>query len=62
MYGGRYIPAPDFIPALTDQMQYKSVKQQVHYKVMRICNVAAAAHSPVFSNLQIGQISFSWFC
>ena len=52
----RYIPAPDFMLAVADQLQHKTVKYHIERTVMRVADIPANTQSTVVSNLQIGQL------
>ena len=52
----RFTPAPDFMLAVADQLQQKTVKYHIERTVMRVADIPANTQSTVVSNLQIGQL------
>jgi hypothetical protein len=56
IYVRRYVPAPDFMLAVAEQLQTRTVKYHMERTVMRVSDVPANTSSTVFSNLHIGQL------
>lgn len=52
----RYIPAPDFMLAVADELQQRTVKYHIERTVMRVYDIAAGIQTSQFSNIQIGQL------
>jgi len=52
----RYIPSPDYLLAVSQQLQQKTVKYHMERVVMRVPDIPRGTQSTVISNLHIGQL------
>jgi hypothetical protein len=57
----RYIPAPDYLLKVAEQLQDKTAKYHIERTVIRVSDIASNTHSTVVSNLQIGQLPKAMF-
>ena len=56
LYIRRFIPAPDYLLKVTEQLQEKTAKYHIERTVVRVSDIPINTHSTVVSNLQIGQL------
>jgi hypothetical protein len=61
LYVRRYVPAPDYLLKITDQLQDKTAKYHIERTVIRVSDIAQGTQSTVVPNLQIGQLPKAMF-
>ncbi len=52
----RYVPSPDYLLAVSQQLQTKTAKYHIERTVMRVTDIPRGTQSTVVSNIQIGQL------
>ena len=52
----RFIPAPDYMIKVTEELQSKTCKYHLERRVMRVLDISRGVQSTVVSNLVIGQL------